>query len=114
MHRIVGILLINLFLFIAIYIGCGGQGKLTQQGKSLIEQGNYAEAITVLSEAIQRNRADAEAHYQLAYLHHTRSILSSHLLPSGLYHQNYLPELVSPAPGLVPVPATKQMSFSFV
>jgi len=48
-----------------IYIGCSGQGKLTQQGKSLIEQGNYAEAITVLSEAIQRNRADAEAHYQL-------------------------------------------------
>ena len=65
MNRIVRIWLINLFLFIAIYIGCGGQGKLTKQGKSLIEQGNYAEAITVLSEAIQRNRADAEAHYQL-------------------------------------------------
>ena len=65
MNRIVRIWLINLFLFIAIYIGCGGQGKLTKQGKSLIEKGDYAEAITVLSEAIQRNRADAEAHYQL-------------------------------------------------
>ncbi|MFQ6043667.1 MAG: tetratricopeptide repeat protein, partial [Candidatus Poribacteria bacterium] len=63
MNRIVGIGLI--ILFIIIYIGCGEQGKLTERGKSLIEQGNYAEAITVLSEAIQRNRADAEAHYQL-------------------------------------------------
>jgi Tol biopolymer transport system component len=48
-----------------IYIGCGGQGQLTKRGKLLIEKGNYAEAVTVLSEAIQRNRADSEAHYQL-------------------------------------------------
>jgi len=64
MNRIAGIYLVTLFL-VMIYIGCGGQGKLTERGKSLIEQKNYAEAITVLSEAIQRNRANAEAHYQL-------------------------------------------------
>jgi len=56
---------IIILLIALIFHGCGGSDKQIQQGKQLIEQGNYSEAILYLSEAIQKDESNAEAHYQL-------------------------------------------------
>ena len=57
--------LITIFLIALIFYGCGDVNKQIQRGKQLIEQGNYSEAILWLSEAIQKDESNAEAHYQL-------------------------------------------------